>query len=351
MKRLLSFILLSGLIAGSYINIKAEDIAANSTVTEETKTSYLSQSITSDYIEINNNIYVPFRWLVQQVGIKDFTWKQGKPNMGTKAHIEIEVPAYFTKRYIQNLGRGLDSDYDTSNSYLPNNFNNIKFNSYASSEFKKIDDVLNSRQIIIDITSNGYIDGIALYDYEIIDNTLYIGLGSNISEIFGLQSLNVDKSSNKIILTYISQGYLKQLLENEVIDLSLKLRAETAEDALKVWIRAQQMRSGALQYSILSTQLQESVLPEIKERGWTTGGSSPKLSDQVMIKQEQKVNDTTVIYTVSYESLLQGKVYERPEQKIEIKAYETPTGTYWKISNVTGDTGYYTYNNLSATSM
>lgn len=351
MKRLLSVILLSGLIAGSYINIKAEDIVANSTVIEEAKTSYLSQSITSDYIEINNNIYVPFRWLVQQVGIKDFTWKQGKPNIGAKAHIEIEVPAYFTKRYIQNLGRVLDSDDDISNSYLPNNFNNIKFNSYASLEFKRIDDVLNSRQIIIDLTSNGYIDGIALYDYKIIDDTLYIGLDSSISDIFSLQSLNIDKLSNKIILTYIPQDDLKQLLENEVIDLSLKLKAETSKDALKVWIRAQQMRSGALQYSILSKQLQESVLSEIKERGWTTGGSSPKLSDQVMIKQEQKVNDTTVIYTVSYESLLQGKVYERLEQKIEIKAYETPIGTYWKISNVTGDTGYYTYNNLSATSM
>ena len=351
MKKLLNFILLSSLIAGSYINVRAEDITSNSLFAEDNKASYLSQSITSDYLEINNNIYVPFRWLTQQVGIQDLKWKKGKPNIGAKAHIEIEVPTYFTERYIQNIKKGLDTDDDGASSYLPNNFKNIKFTSYTSSEFKRIDDVLNSRAIIIEITSNGYIDSTVLYDYKIIDNTLYIGLDSTISNIFGLKSLNVDQSSNKIKLMYIHQDHLKQLLENEVLHLNLQLRAETAEDALKVWIRAQQMRSGALQYSMLSKQLQESVLPEIKDRGWTTGGSSPNLSNQVVIKQEQKVDDTTIIYTVGYESLLQGKIYERPEQKIEIKAYEPSIGTCWRISKVTGDTGYYTYDNLSTTSM
>ena len=345
MKRLLSFILISGLIVGSYTPMKAEEVTAASFAAKNNEMAYLSQSTTADYLQINNTVYVPFKWLTEQVGIEAFTWQQGKPHSGAKAHIEIEVPAYFTERYIQNLERGLDAE-DTSKQSLPEYFNKIQLNTYASSEFKRIDSGLNTKQIILDITSNGYVDGLAVYDYKIVANTLYIGLGRSIAEIFGLQSLKVDSAAHKVSLTYITQHDLKQLLEDEVLEVALQLRAETAEDALKAWIRGQQARSGALQYTMLSKQLQEHVLSEIKERGWTTGGSSPSLGDQLTIKQEQRVNDTTMLYTVGYESLLQGKVYETPEQKIEIKAYQMLTGTYWKISRVTGDVGYYTYNDL-----
>lgn len=75
-----------------------------------------------------------------------------------------------------------------------------------------------------------------------------------------------------------------------------------------------------------------------------TGGSSPTLQGgAVTILNKEQVSEQEVKYTVQYESMLQGKVYETLQQTITMAKHKADDTAYWEITDVQGDIGYYTY--------
>lgn len=340
MRKILSKVALCIALVGSCMNVMGQEI--------QTKSSFIikydNQKGSTDYLNINGQIYVPFKWLLNEVGIQDFKWEDGKQGGNTKAYITVEVPAYFWDFYYDLLTWGLEPDEEGStNMPLPDSLKGlIAKKTIDESQVKNIK-ILNAKPIDLTVTSQGYETGQVIYNYKIVKGTLYIPV-DEVKRYFGIEGVTVDKATNKAVLEYIPQKELQTKLTEQIAQLNQKLKFQKPEDVLAVWIRGQQMRNGSLQYAMLCSDLQQKVLPEVKTRGWVTGGSSPSLrGGKVTVKNEEKVDDHTIRYTVQYESMLQGKVYETLEQVVELKAYEEEGTTYWCISKVTGDVGYYTY--------
>lgn len=308
----------------------------------------VKQAVTN-YLLINNEVYVPFKWMLNEVGIKDFKWENGKKGSNTKAYITVDAPAYFWGSYYAMLESAFtvyDAEYEDTLTPLPESLKGfLKPEEEINNDEVKIT-TLNERPIELTVTSQGYETGEMIYNYKIIDGTLYVPV-NEVKGYFGIDGVTIDKASNKAVLRYTSQVELQEQLQNEIAKLEQNLKLEKTEDVLAVWIRAQQTRNGALQYSMLCNDAKQNVLPEVKTRGWVTGGSSPTLrGGKVSIKNKEKLDDQTMRYTVTYESMLQGKVYENLEQVIMMKAYEEEGKTYWCISKVTGDRDYYTYESV-----
>ncbi len=343
MNNLLRNMILGVLVAGSCINVMGQVPQENTAIT----TSYEIQKSSTDYLEIGGQIYVPFRWLLNQVGIQELKWEDGKKDGNTKAYITIEAPAYFWNFYISMLTRGLTADEEGS-SYmpLPDSLKGVVIKKEKQETHIENVASLNMRPLELTVTSEGYEIGGVIYNYKIIDGKLYIPV-DKVATYLGIQDVKVDQVTNQATLEYIPQDKLQVNLAEQKAILEEKLQLKNPRDVLAVWIRGQQMRNGALQYAVLCNQLKEKVLPEVKMRGWVTGGSSPSLSGgKVTIKNEEKVDEDTIHYTVQYESMLQGKVFETLEQEVEIKAHTVEGEKYWCINSVTGDVGYYTFENV-----
>ncbi|KPD09275.1 hypothetical protein AM501_05190 [Aneurinibacillus migulanus] len=91
----------------------------------------------------------------------------------------------------------------------------------------------------------------------------------------------------------------REEIEKQIRTIEEALIPATPEEALKLWGRGEQTRSGALQYAALSPELREKAMEQVKDRGWVTGGSSPWVGP-ITVKEEKKLSNTTVQYTVTY---------------------------------------------------
>lgn len=177
-----------------------------------------------------------------------------------------------------------------------------------------------------------------LYDYQIIHDKLYVPY--SLFKTIGIEGVVVDKGDKEIVINVHS----KEEVQQEIDVIQNALHTSDSEILLGLWVRGQQLRSDALQYATLSDALKEKVLPEIKEKGWVTGGSSPTLrGGEVTILNKEEVSEKEIKYIVQYESMLQGKVYETLQQTITMANYKIDDTTYWEITDVQGDVGYYTY--------
>ncbi|MEJ8547535.1 stalk domain-containing protein [Brevibacillus borstelensis] len=77
------------------------------------------------------------------------------------------------------------------------------------------------------------------------------------------------------------------------------LRPKTAKEAVELWSRGIQNRSGALQYVVMSPALQEKSRKEFEEGHWVTGVSSPWAADMRFAKEE-KLSDTQMKYSIEF---------------------------------------------------
>ncbi len=284
---------------------------------------------------------VPLRLTLGEIGATDIKWETTTSEW-LKGKITFTLENYFTNAQRRNLKRALLTENPYWNGKLPDAIITLLASEGKNNEETEDCSLKQKLGIEIEVISDGYKTGSIAYNYEIRDNKLYVP--SSFFKDMGIDGVTVDQENKKVNL----HSYSKEEIQEEVANIWNALHTSDSEELLGLWIRGQQLRSGALQYATLSDALKEKVLPEIKERGWVTGGSSPTLQGgKVTILKQEEISEQEVSYTVTYESLLQGEVYETLEQTITMIKHEENDKSYWEITNVEGDVGYYTYEHIS----
>lgn len=327
------FIVLATLVSSSLSTIAAVPATLKSIeINGKTKEDHMTLPV------INDQVFVPFRWLAQEMGITSLKW-ENIHTAGTQARITLEIDSYFDKMHYTSLNRSLDKEQDKSAMPLPERFTQLYETFTPSNTEPNLD--LNKKGIEIDINSQGYSTGFMMYDCQIIDSCLYVPLSKAAS--IGANTASYDANTQTITI----DSTTTKEFQNKIANLQEALYPKTPEETLALWIRGQQVRSGALQYAMLSPELQQHILPEVKARGWVTGGSSPTLrGGKVITTQIEKVDNQTIRYTVQYESMLQNEVYETLTQVITITHFDDDTTGHWLVTNVAGDVDFYSYASL-----
>lgn len=108
----------------------------------------------------------------------------------------------------------------------------------------------------------------------------------------------------------------------------------TPEDAAKVWSNGLKMRSGAMQYSVMTKKLKNEYKEDLEKSfpNWVTGVSSPWINSFKITKMD-KYNDSKYIYTVVfYTKTSTGAAGEYIAKLTVIKELN-----FWRISNVFAD--------------
>ncbi|WP_054744091.1 hypothetical protein [Cellulosilyticum ruminicola] len=331
-----SKLMICSVLVGSCTGVMGQEI----TLKQTTKTGATSNIQIKDMtFESNGVSYLAIKDVMAQIGTV-YKWEAAKKGSQNKGILTIEAPNYFNEFYynvLSNICDTYDEEMESGLTPLPKSLKGLTsinletFNNYHTKYIQK-------KPIEVTINSQGYQFGCIMYDYHIINNTLMLPEG------FMIQYLDVNPQTKKAL----PQNEAAKILKQKTVQLEQKLKLENPEEVLALWNRAQQTRNGALQYNLLSKEAKERVLPEVKTRGWVTGGSSPSLKGgKITVQKAEDLLNGEMRYTVTYESMLQGKVYETLEQVITIKSYKEENKTYYAITNVTGAVDYYTYESIS----
>ena len=114
----------------------------------------------------------------------------------------------------------------------------------------------------------------------------------------------------------------------------------TAEDAARVWASGVQMRSAALQYTVMSAALKTEYAAQLDQTApnWVTGLSSPFVSGFQIVKAEQVspgVCRVTLRFTLATSTGPAGAANATLDISQE--------GSFWRITGITQDEALFPY--------
>lgn len=110
-----------------------------------------------------------------------------------------------------------------------------------------------------------------------------------IAEAFGA-AVEWDRDTNTVIIT----NREKQNFERRVDLLESALLPKTPEEAADAWARGVKSRNGALQYAVMSPDLQKNDLSDYENLNWVTGTSSPWVDNYEILRKEKQADDSYV---------------------------------------------------------
>lgn len=110
-----------------------------------------------------------------------------------------------------------------------------------------------------------------------------------IAEAFGA-AVEWDRDTNTVIIT----NREKQNFERRVDLLESALLPQTPEEAADAWARGVKSRNGALQYAVMSPDLQKNDLSDYENLNWVTGTSSPWVDNYEILRKEKQADDSYV---------------------------------------------------------
>lgn len=194
--------------------------------------------------------------------------------------------------------------------------------------------MINPKPLTLDIISQGVSMPYALYDYKIINDRVFVGV--NWLNILFLADVQYDDKKNILSVSYMKAEELASRIE----ELEKVITPTSADEALALWIRGQQIRTGILQYIALSDELKGKAITKASEQLWVTGGSSPSLGGATIL-ETKKPDDHTVSYKIKYNEMLQGKVWHEIEQKIIVEKQPGLENKKWIITMIENNNPYY----------
>lgn len=300
---------------------------------------------TTDYLEDNGQIYLSFGWLIKNLYgriTKRYVCSMGE----LMACITVELPAFFRTCYYKSLLAGVRKPQNESAVFLPEPLRHLKL---LVPDLKvdqwRVSNVAN-RGICLTIVSQGYTSDRIIYSYQFQNHLLYVSIDELYG--FGLLKVNKDDVKHSIQLFFYDQRQLLLVIDSCETTIIRQIEQLNPDEIIQLWIRGQQLRSGALQYIVLSEERKQRLMQEIRFRGWITGGLSPTLNrGRVCAKRLQAETADEISYEITYQSMVMGKVYGLLKQKVTLHQYSGTGKRGFYIDSVTGDTGYYTYQNLS----
>lgn len=270
-------------------------------------------------LEIQEGL-IPLRWVAKTIGASDVSWNQGTVTVVIDHFLEMH-------QYI-NYQRGLEADSQMALP-LPGRLENIKF---SSTRINPRPTMINSKALTLEIISQGVSIPYALYDYKIINDTVFVG-ENWLNTLF---LADVKHKGGLLEVSYMGAEEINKKVEK----LEKEIKPISPEEAVALWIRGQQVRSGALQYAVLSDELQKKAMAKVTNQLWVTGGSSPSLGEATIL-ETRKPDDHTVIYIIKYNEMLQGEIWNEIEQEITVSREPNESGIHWVITKVEDNNSYY----------
>ncbi|MEH7504167.1 hypothetical protein V7152_19495 [Neobacillus drentensis] len=88
-------------------------------------------------------------------------------------------------------------------------------------------------------------------------------------------------------------------LQRQVELLQDWIAPQSAKEAVKTWAKAVKLRNGAVQFAVLSPDLQKQTKGTFEELNWVTGLSSPWV-DKYPILKRSKTDKEVWVYTVEF---------------------------------------------------
>lgn len=316
---------IKGLLIGVMVLVSSTNVWASSKVPknqQQLELNGIMKTVPGGITVKEGRVLLPIRWLASEMGASRVEWDE-------KEHtITVEIPGYSEEHQYLSYLAGLQYGKNDKDFPLAKRLQDLELPPYPLNSDRP--GMLHQRPIGITLTDDGFSIPFAAYDYEVIDGKLYVGSGW-FNTMFLAQ---IEEDNGLVKIVYPTEIEIKEKLA--------KLEAITApttpEETLALWIRGQQVRSGSLQYSALCPELKEKVLA--RKGGWVTGGSSPSAGKATILNKEQ-LDEGSIRYTIKIDEMLQGQISGEIIETLEMKKYEIKEDTYWLISSVKGDTGYY----------
>lgn len=147
---------------------------------------------------VKGQVFVPFKAMLEQIGMTNFKWELSQSE-AVKAHITMQLDQYFVNAQYRNLMRALEIRDEAWLSPLPEQV--IKFiNEQESVQSTSNEERrnLNKRGIEIDIQSEGYNIGFMIYDYQIINGTMYVPVSE--FKNLGIGGITINRKTHEFVI-------------------------------------------------------------------------------------------------------------------------------------------------------
>ena len=122
-------------------------------------------------------------------------------------------------------------------------------------------------------------------------------------------------------------------LESQIISFMTGLQSENPKQTVELWILGVENRSGAVQYALLSPNLQRQTKKQFEKIGWSTGQSSPWVDDFRITKVE-KISDEKIKFTITYDLQSSNKNFGTGQKEITLKKNPATGKRTWFITKI-----------------
>jgi len=184
--------------------------------------------------------------------------------------------------------------------------------------------------------NQSYSIGFAVNCYENYNGHYYVPMDW-LAQLF-YADVDYNKAINRLS---IWTPDLKEI-EQQIATIEDILIPTTPKEAMQLWGRGEQTRNGVLQYTALSPQLRQQVDKRILKSGWaswTTGASSPWVGP-ITVKEEKKLSDTAVEYTVTFPEVTSVPPNPTATEKFVIRKLSVNGKEGWFITEMLQPSGY-----------
>ncbi len=293
-KRTMAFVIICTILTYGICNSFAASIKANQPrLTSLKAVSPIkiiingSNAVVPQYTHVvNGRVMIPLRWVAGKLNQPSVDW-DGK----TKTVFIKTNQAFHKLQKLSSYYHGLSDKSETEVWPAPERVKGLSFPKLPGNRPLNTGGGSNKSMVTICINDIPF----AVYDYEFHANSIYVS--SDLIE--ELLDVNVDynKNLNKLSIDSLDEKYIDEQIQK----IEDALVPASPEEALKLWGRGEQLRSGALQYAALSPELRKKaeVNASLNCPYWVTGGSSPWIG-AITVKDEKKISETSIEYTLNY---------------------------------------------------
>lgn len=292
---------------------------------------------------VGGQVMVPLRWAAEQLGVGSLQWDPATRTISIKTRHD-----FYNMEKLASYARGLQSNTGEKNKQiwpLPEKVKNLQL-SYAVPSRAWVlnlnrDKAFSSTQprehIYIRITSDDslYEHGSATHSAENRQDHYYLPMDW-LEYLFNAR-VNYNDAANVLSIQTPDPDKIKSeitLIENALIPSS-------ADEAVKLWGRGEQIRCGALQYAALSPQLRQEADKSyyVRQSYWVTGGSSPWVGP-ITITNRNKLSDTRIEYTISFPEITSDPPNTTATEKMVVEKLLYNGREGWFINQILQSSNY-----------
>ncbi|WP_211220809.1 hypothetical protein [Paenibacillus terrigena] len=178
----------------------------------------------------------------------------------------------------------------------------------------------------LNLLINGHGVVTSYLDLQVKDGKVLVPIDRLAEEFKGKAVYDADKNEVQVTLPESAQ----QAIQIERLEAAMV--PSTAKEALDTWVKGIQTRNGALQFAVFSPELRSITKKEFEDYYWTTGGSSPHMSEIEKLKTKS-LNKTTTQFSFDY-GLVASNWKGKGSAVVTVQKFASKGHEGWFITNI-----------------